>query len=56
MSALMLNHWKVLKIIFIIGLLVRLPAPWNYIYLTKLSLVGDVPAADIAAQRVSVPV
>ena len=26
-----LNPWKVLKIVFIIGLLVRLPFPWNHI-------------------------
>ena len=55
MKASKLDLWKVLKIIFIIGLLVRLRSPGTISISIKYS-PGDLRAADIGGQRVSVPV
>ena len=52
--ALKQNLCKILKILFIIGLLVRFAAPWNQI--SQLNVAeGGVPAPAIGAQPVSVP-
>lgn len=50
-----MNLYKVLKISFIIGLLVRDPFPL-VCNVNNLDIVGNLPEADVPAQPVPVPV
>ena len=49
-----MNLYKVLKISFIIGLLVRHPSPPCNV--NNLAIIGSLPEADVPAQRDPVPV
>ena len=50
-----MNLYKVLKISFIIGLLVKDPFPL-VCNVNNLDIVGNLPEADVGTQRVPVPV